>query len=572
MDKEQRSQQVQLQAKENKITGILKYNVRSLLIKNSFYEIISPGAFKYDVVKAIFNHDTNIVLGSTRSNTLRLEDTTEGLKFEIDVPTSRADILENISRGDVDGTSFGMQVLDDTWDYSGSYPVRTIRKAELFEISPTPFPAYEGNTISTRALDQIKNNKKGGKNIMNEHLKKILAMLAAGNTNEEIKAEIEKMLSSEVKADPATDEALRSILLNINQNKGGNPSMGKEELRTLMAEIEVEETTKGELRSAMFSQTPGAVKVPTEREFRTAFRNIIAGNPVNAVELRAIGITTAEGGGYLIGDEFYNKIIELKRGMIDLSKYFNSMPVGSKTGTLPVEVLSDMTPMLVVGTESEENKDGQDPKFKQVKYDVKDMREVYKLANSFVKDQQVDIMGYLARKIALKDVFSTNYYLLNGFGATDGLLTNPVYTHEELTVIITLDKLQKAINSFDVALRSDLKIVVNNDGYSILSGLKYADGRLVIQENATLASGYQLLGKEIVEMSPTVLKTDDTKGTPITICHKDAMMIFERQAYEVKASDIAGFDDDVTKVRVVVRKDIKTIDAAASTTIYSPLV
>ncbi|MBB6622166.1 phage major capsid protein [Clostridium gasigenes] len=570
MQKERRSQQSNISATKNKIVGIIKYNSKSQLIDGQFYEVLSPKAFQYEVVKALWNHDTNIVLGSTRNNTLKLNNGAEGLSFEIEVPKLRADILESVERGDVEASSFGMNVLEDSWDYSQEYPIRTILKAELFEISPTPFPAYDGNLISTRALEQIKNNNEGGNN-MNEQLKKILGMIADGKTNEEIKVEIEKMLGTEVKAevgaDPQVNETLRSILKNIKKEEGNN--MDKEELRTLMAEIHSEEKTKGELRSAIFNQSPVEVK-STDKEYRSAFRKMIQGKPMSDLEVRTIGNKTGDG-AMVIGDEFYNKITELKRSMNDLSKYFNVMPVGATTGTLPIEVSADMVPMAVVG-EDEKNKDGQDPKFKQVKYAIKDMREVYKLANSFVKDEQVDIMGYLAKKIALKDVFSTNYYLLNGFTGKDGLLTNPIFKTEKLTVAITLDKIMKVINSFDPALRSDLKIICNNDGYSLLSSLKYEDGRLVMQENATLASGYQLLSKEIVELSPTLLKTDATEGTPFIIAHKDAVTIFERQAYEVKSSDIAGFDDDETKVRVTVRKDIQAIDKEACKIVYSKLV
>lgn len=576
IEKELRSQQVQLKASGKKITGIIKYNTRSNLIGSNFYEVISPKAFQYDTVKALWNHDTNIVLGSTRSNTLRLKDTTEGLNFEIDIPESRADILENIYRGDVDGTSFGMQVLEDSWNYDEEYPVRTIIKAELYEISPTPFPAYEGNTVSTRAMEQIKNknNKKGGKNIMNEQLKKILAMLAEGKATEEIQAEIEKMLSTEEpkQEDAAAQTQLRSILAGLKNNNKDSNSMNKEELRTLMAEIQTEEVTKNELRSAIFSQAP-LTKVASENEFRSAFRSIVTGSPMGVTELRAIGISTGEGGGYLIGDAFYNKIIEMKRSMTDLSTYFNVMPVGEKSGILPVEVLSDMVPMEVVG-EGKPNKDGQDPKFKQVKYDVKDMREVYKLANSFVKDQKVDIMGYLQRKIALKDVYSTNYYILNGFDATkkEGLLNNPVYKTEKIPTGVTLKKIQELLTSFDPAVRDGLILITNSDGFAYLSSLTYTDGRLVMQENATLASGHTFLGKEIVELSNKLLPTNATDGVPFIICHKDAVTVFERQAYEVKASEEAGFDDDSTKVRVTVRKDIKTgIDEESARILYSKI-
>ena len=557
METELRSQQVQFETKENKIVGIIKYNIRSQLIGGNFYEIIAPNAFTYDTVKALWNHDTNIVLGSTRSKTLTLQNTQDGLGFEIDLPQTRSDILENVKRGDVDGTSFGMMVIKDSWNYDEEYPVRTILKAELYEISPTPFPAYEENTISTRALEQSKNNNKGEEKIMEnqKEMQELYKIIEEGASIEDVKAKLNEMLNKK----------------DDNKEDGESVSVDKEQLRSVLREIEKEENSKRELRGALLS--PSSPQTFGKREFRDVFRSIIT-NQVDASELRTLGISNGETGGYLIGDEFHNKIIEMKKSLTDLSKYCNVMPVGSKTGTIPVEKRQAMVPMQIV-REGEGNKDGQEPKFFQVKYDVKDMREVYKLANSFVKDQQVDIMGYLAKKIAEKDTFSTNYYIINGFDIekATGLLRNPVFKSEKITTAITLAKMKSMINSFDAALRSDLKVIVNNDGYNLLSTIEYTDGRLVMQEDATLDSGYRFLGKEVVELNQNELPNDDTDGTPIIIANvKEAVTIFDRQAYEVKASEEAGFDDDSTKVRVIVRKDVKTgIDETASRTIFVKL-
>ncbi|EHN13123.1 phage major capsid protein [Clostridium sporogenes] len=547
---EQRSKEVQLHTSGNKVKGIIKYNIRSQLINNSFYEIISQNALKYNTVKALWNHDTNIVLGSTKSNTLNLEDTREGLKFEISMPESRTDILENIKRGDVDGTSFGMNVLEDSWNYDEEYPVRTVLKAELLEISPTPFPAYEDNKVSTRALENAKNKNKSEVKSMSEKLEKILEMLNNNTDIEVVKEEINKLLNDD--------------------NEDGE-KINKEQLRSLMKRIEKEEQTRGELRGSTLNAEI-LEKNNKNTEVRTVFRNIIARKPINEIEKRAIGASVAENGGYLLGEEFHNKIIEMKRSLVDLSKYCNVMPVGSKSGIVPIEVSEDMIPMSVVG-EFDKNKDGQEPKFKQVKYDVKDMREVYTLSNSFVKDQQVDIMGYLSRKIAKKDVFTTNYYILNGFNGDDGLVTNASLKKETLTEPITLTKIQNIINSFDPDIRAGLKIIVNNDGYSLLSGITYTDGRLVMQENATLASGYQFLGKEIIEISSKLLKNNDTgdKTTIIITNLEEGVTVFDRQAYEVKSSEEAGFDTDSTKVRVIVRKDIKQIDTEAIKIVECPI-
>jgi uncharacterized protein len=134
-----------------------------------FREVIAPGAFAdaitNDDVRALFNHDVNIVLGRNVSKTLRLEEDETGLRYEIDLPDTAAarDVKTLIERGDVSGSSFAFRVEadeDDEWDYTpvkdGLLPLRTIRKVSLFDVSPVTYPAYEGTTVSARSAERAK--------------------------------------------------------------------------------------------------------------------------------------------------------------------------------------------------------------------------------------------------------------------------------------------------------------------------------------------------------------------------------------------------------------------------------
>lgn len=129
-----------------------------------FREKIAPGAFddavKNDDVRALFNHDPNMLLGRTASGTLRLSVTKSGLAYEVDLPDTRAaqDVRALIQRGDVNGSSFGFTVEDDDWDETdvkkGQLPLRTIRKVSLFDVSPVTYPAYPQTSVSARSKAQ----------------------------------------------------------------------------------------------------------------------------------------------------------------------------------------------------------------------------------------------------------------------------------------------------------------------------------------------------------------------------------------------------------------------------------
>lgn len=133
-----------------------------------FREMIMPGAFseviETDDVRALINHDPNLVLGRNTAGTLRLFEDERGLRYEIDPPdTSYArNLMISLDRGDVDQSSFGFNVLPENEEWRGPgdddpLPLRIIHKFKrLHDVSPVTFPAYPETSVSARALDIVK--------------------------------------------------------------------------------------------------------------------------------------------------------------------------------------------------------------------------------------------------------------------------------------------------------------------------------------------------------------------------------------------------------------------------------
>ena len=127
-----------------------------------FREKIDPGFFSNvlgDDVRALFNHDDNMVLGRTKNDTLTLEQDSKGLSVEITPPdtTYARDLLTLIDRGDVDQMSFQWVTAVDEWDESDpSKIVRTLKKAQsLWDVSPVTFPAYPQTKAGIRSAKQV---------------------------------------------------------------------------------------------------------------------------------------------------------------------------------------------------------------------------------------------------------------------------------------------------------------------------------------------------------------------------------------------------------------------------------
>lgn len=109
-------------------------------------------------VRALFNHDANLILARTKSGTLKLEKTAEGLDYSFDSPdtTYGNDLLVSLSRGDVSGSSFGFTVKKDSWErMDDGRELRTILKiGRLLDISPVTFPAYADTEAAKRSHDE----------------------------------------------------------------------------------------------------------------------------------------------------------------------------------------------------------------------------------------------------------------------------------------------------------------------------------------------------------------------------------------------------------------------------------
>lgn len=127
-------------------------------------ESIAPGAFADSIkgdVRCCWNHDTGIVLGRTSASTLILTEDDHGLYGVCKINENDSDAVnayERIKRGDVSQCSIGFQVVQESWEDRGESSHVTIEKANLLEVSPVTFPAYESTAIQARS-DELKDHK-----------------------------------------------------------------------------------------------------------------------------------------------------------------------------------------------------------------------------------------------------------------------------------------------------------------------------------------------------------------------------------------------------------------------------
>ena len=137
-----------------------------------FYEYISPDAISQETidksdVRALINHDPNLVLARSTAGNLSLSVDEKGLRYEFSIPETSygKDLAINMKNGNINQSSFAFTVGSDEWstDEEGN-DIRTITSIEkLYDVSPVTYPAYSQAesdlVVAQRALAMYKENK-----------------------------------------------------------------------------------------------------------------------------------------------------------------------------------------------------------------------------------------------------------------------------------------------------------------------------------------------------------------------------------------------------------------------------
>lgn len=146
-----------------------------------YVEVIKPGFFdgiRTGATACLKNHDPNLVLGRTNNGTLKLTFGASGLDYEATLPktTIGNDTYEEVSSGYIYQSSFAFTVAEQTWrqaqpsEFAGVLPQDAIEKltyggvvdvrelikgADLYDVSPVTYPAYEATSVSSREASPL---------------------------------------------------------------------------------------------------------------------------------------------------------------------------------------------------------------------------------------------------------------------------------------------------------------------------------------------------------------------------------------------------------------------------------
>ncbi|MDE1367644.1 phage major capsid protein [Bacillus licheniformis] len=264
-----------------------------------------------------------------------------------------------------------------------------------------------------------------------------------------------------------------------------------------------------------------------------------------------------EDGGLIVPQDISTKINEKRRQFDTLANLVDVIPVSTNKGSRVLEKLSDITPLANL-EELENIEELENPKFENIKYNIKDYAGILVLSNDLLADTQEALLQYLSNWLAKKSAVTRNTLILNQLGT---LAKTTVSKQDDIKDILNV-KLDPAINA-------TTKVVTNQSGFNVLDKLKDAFGRYLLQPNPTDPTKKLLFGKPVSVISDKYLPNGGTKTTPkyplIIGDLKEAVKLFDRQQYSILTTNVGGkaFYRNSTDMRIIEREDVVLWDTDA---------
>ena len=231
--------------------------------------------------------------------------------------------------------------------------------------------------------------------------------------------------------------------------------------------------------------------------------------------------------------------------VVDLRQHVGRVPVTTGTGSYPI-LRANKNKMTSVA-ELAKNPALANPEFTKVNYEIETYRGYIPVSQEALDDSDIDLGGLVAEHIQRQSLNTSN-----------AEIAKKLQTATAKTVT-DIDGLKDIVNvTIDPAY--NVKFIASQSFFNELDKMKDNDGRYLLQQDVTVASGYKLLGREVVVMADDVIGT--AAGNKVAFVGDPSLFVkfFDRQQASVRWVDndvygqlLAGF----------VRFDVEVADTAA---------
>lgn len=260
------------------------------------------------------------------------------------------------------------------------------------------------------------------------------------------------------------------------------------------------------------------------------------------------------GFGLTIPQDIQTAIHALIRSFATLQNYVNVEHVATNRGSRVYENENDIKPMVKMD-EGATIPGADVAKLHIIKYLISDYGALYTLTNDLLNDTAENLLSYLTTQIAKKDALTRNLAIID--------VMNKAPKKPTITKFDDIKDLSN--NTLDPLIENTSIFLTNQSGYNVLSKVKDAEGRYLIQPDPTQPDRYLLDGKLVVRVADKWLQ--DINGShPLYFGDfKQAITLFDRQDMQILATNIGGgaYETNTYKVRVIDRFDVQATDTGA---------
>lgn len=501
------------------------FNQRSQWL--GFYEEIRPQAVRninFDDTLLLYNHEYGNVLARVNAHNLDISVDDNGVYFRAVLPdtTLANDVYNDIQARNIQGCSFGFNIAKDHWTVTeDNEPLHIIDEIDsITELSVTPIPAYSQTSAQvSRSLEDFKKSKEAkGMADKEKELEKVQEPVKeqeqpkeepkkVEEPKQEPKLDIAKLVHDEIaklveehkqKEEPKKDDEERSCDEKKKDEKRSEEPKEKPEKEQVIepvqdkVEDEKKDLVKEDNSDEQKSEKKGASEMAqvikkAQDEKSEEKRNLEAWLKGNKRDMTQ-GFKETPDGSAVIPQQILD-MAKVPNDPTQLSSYVNRVTVEAPSGRIPV--LAKATATLATADELAENPSIANATISKVDYALETMRGQLPVSMEMVQDYH-DITGILSDYI--------NQVKKN----TEQKQIGAILQTAEAVSATSLDDIKKAFNGL-INYGDDRKFVVTVSMFNALDTMKDNEGRYLLKDDVTSATGKTLLGAEIIIVPDTIL-------------------------------------------------------------------
>lgn len=311
-----------------------------------------------------------------------------------------------------------------------------------------------------------------------------------------VEGELQSLLNKRSELEAAVNEAqtedeLAALENEVNENesaieaKENEKSQLEEEIQQLETELE---RSNAKVPTNRSKENGGKGNMDKEqlKELRSAINAYIR---TKGAEVRAVEGFKLVDGGALVPEELLTPE-KAPEDVVDLLQYVKRVPVNSASGKYPV--ISKSGSKMSTVAELEANPELAKPTISEISYSINTYRGYIPVSQEVIDDADYDIVGLIDEEIRDQELNTRNAAI-----ATVLKTATPKN-------VSSLDELITLLNTgFKTAYQ--VKLYVSQSLFNVLDLMKDNNGRYLLQDDVTVASGKRLKGKEIVVLDDEII-------------------------------------------------------------------